>query len=206
QRELIHRRETLLLGIALTAPVVLLSMFFMDRFPGENLLLLALTAPVWGYVGWDFHRTAWRVLRHLGANMDVLISLGSTAAFLMSMVATFLPQVVGGTTFYDTTALIVTLIYLGKYLEALAKGQTSAAIARLAGLRAPTAHVVRGGREIEVPIEQVRVGDELTVRPGEKVPVDGVVLSGKSAVDESMLTGESLPVEKTPGEAVIGAT
>src|SRR5262249_38920305 len=143
QRELIRRRNTLLLGIALTVPVVLFSMFFIGRFPGENLLLLALTAPVWGYVGWDFHRTAIRVLRHLGANMDVLISLGSTAAFLMSVVATFLPQIVGGTTFYDTTALIVTLIYLGKYLEARAKGQTSAAIRRLAGLRATTTHVLR---------------------------------------------------------------
>ena len=118
ERELLRRRNTLLLGIGLSLPVVVLSMFFMDRFPGENWLLLALTAPVWGYVGWDFHRTAIRVLRHGGANMDVLISLGSTAAFLMSVVATFFPQVVGTTTFYDTTALIVTLIYLGKYLEA----------------------------------------------------------------------------------------
>src|SRR5262249_23145040 len=190
----------------LTVPVVLLSMFFMGRFPGENLLLLALTAPVWGYVGWDFHHTAIRVLRHFGANMDVLISLGSTAAFLMSVVATFLPQLVGGTTFYDTTALIVTLIYLGKYLEARAKGQTSEAIRRLMGLRASVAHVVRAGREMDLPIALVRVGDGLVVRPGEKVPTDGVVLAGASAVDESMLTGESIPVEKVEGDAVIGAT
>ena len=206
QAELTRRRDTLLLGIALSIPVVVLSMFFMDRFPGENWLLLALTAPVWGYVGWDFHRTALRVVRHFGANMDVLVSLGSTAAFLMSVVATVAPSVVGATTFYDTTALIVTLIYLGRYLEARAKGQTGEAIRRLAGLRATVAHVVRDGREVDVPLARVRAGDELIVRPGEKIPTDGVVLAGASAVDEAMLTGESLPVEKGAGDAVIGAT
>src|SRR5262245_7841419 len=128
--------------------------------------------------------------------MDVLISLGASAAFLMSVVANFLPHIVGGITFYDTTALIVTLIYLGKCLEARAKGQASEAIARLTRLRATMAHVVRGDREMEIPIEQVRVADAFLVRPGEKVPADGVVLAGASAVDESMLTGESLPVEK----------
>ncbi len=206
QRDLVRRRNTLLLGIALSIPVIVLSMFFMNRFPGENWLLLALTTPIWAYVGWDFHRTALRVVRHFGANMDVLVSLGSTAAFLMSVVATIWPGVVGMTTFYDTTALIVTLIYLGKYLEARAKGQTNEAIKRLAGLRADVAHVVRGGRELDAPLDQVVVGDELIVRPGEKIPTDGVVLSGSSPVDESMLTGESLPVEKGAGETVIGAT
>ena len=206
QRDIRHRRDTLLLGIALSIPVVVLSMFFMNRFPGENYLLLALTLPIWAYVGWDFHRTSLRVLRHFGANMDVLVSLGSTAAFLMSVVATFWPQVVGGVTFYDTTALIITLIYLGKYLEARAKGQTSEAIRRLAGLRANTAQVVRDGRELDVPLARVVAGDELIVRPGEKIPTDGEVLAGESAIDESMLTGESLPVEKRAGDAVIGAT
>ncbi len=196
-----RRRER----VTLSVPVVLLSMFFMNRFPAENWLLLALTTPVWGYVGWDFHRTALRVLRHGGANMDVLISLGSTAAFLMSVVATVFPRVVGATTFYDTTALIVTLIYLGKYLEARAKGQASEAIRRLMGLRATVAHVMRAGREVDVPLAEVRVGDELVVRPGEKVPTDGTVVGGSSTVDESMLTGESLPLEKRPGDEVIGA-
>ena len=204
--ELRHKRNILLLGIGLTVPVVLLSMFFMDRFPGENMLLLALTAPVWGYVGWDFHRTAIRVLRHGGANMDVLVSLGSTAAFLMSVLSTVAPQVVGNITFYDTTALIISLIYLGKYLEARAKGQTNEALRRLAGLRANIAHVVRSGHTLDLPIEQVVAGDELVVRPGEKVPTDGVVLAGSSAVNESMLTGESLPVEKIAGDSVIGST
>ncbi len=206
QRELLHKRNTLLLGIALSLPVVLLSMFYMGSFPGENWLLLALTTPIWAYVGWDFHRTSLRVLRHFGANMDVLVSLGSTAAFLMSVVATVAPQIVGPTTFYDTTALIVTLIYLGKYLEARAKGQASEAIKRLAGLRATVAHVIRDGRERDVPVDMVLAGDEVLVRPGEKIPVDGEVIGGASAVDESMLTGESLPVEKRAGEPVIGAT
>ncbi|HEV2404538.1 MAG TPA: heavy metal translocating P-type ATPase, partial [Ktedonobacterales bacterium] len=206
ERDLRHKQRTLLLGIVLSVPVVAFSMFAMNRFAGENWLLLILTTPIWAYVGLDFHRTSLRVLRHFSANMDVLVSLGSTAAFVMSVVATVAPQVVGGVTFYDTTALIVTLIYLGKYLEARAKGRASEAIKRLAGLRANTAHVVRGGQEIDLPIEQVIVGDELIVRPGEKAPADGVVLSGASAVDESMLTGESLPVEKGPGDTVIGAT
>ena len=206
QTDLATRQRKLLIGVVLTLPILLLSMFAMNRFPGENWLLLALTAPVWGYVGWDFHSTAWRVLRHFGANMDVLVSLGSTAAFLMSIVATFAPQVVGDVTFYDTTALIITLIYLGKYLEARAKGQASDAIRKLAGLRATVAHIIRNGQEVDIPVQRVRVGEELLVRPGEKIPTDGIVLSGASAVDEAMLTGESLPVEKATGDAVIGAT
>jgi Cu+-exporting ATPase len=201
-----RRRDTLLLGVAFSLPVLVLSMFFMDSFPGENLLLLALTLPVWAYVGWEFHRTALRVVRHGSANMDVLVSLGSTAAFVMSVVATFWPAIVGNVTFYDTTALIVTLIYLGRYLEARARGQTGEAIRRLAGLRPRVAHVVRAGRELDVPVERLVAGDELIVRPGERIPTDGTVIGGGSAVDESMLTGESLPVEKAPGDTVIGAT
>ncbi len=206
QTEIRRKRNLLALGIVLTVPVVILSMFFMNRFPGENLLLLALTTPVWAIVGWEFHRGALKNLRHGSANMDTLISVGSTAAYLMSVVATFLPDVVGATTFYDTAALIITLIFLGKYLEARAKGQASEAIKKLIGLQPRTAHVVRNGQESEIPVEQVRVGDELIVRPGEKIPVDGVVLSGHSAVNEAMITGESLPVEKSEGDPLIGAT
>ncbi|GHO48809.1 heavy metal translocating P-type ATPase [Ktedonospora formicarum] len=206
QAELARKRTLLILGIVLSVPVVLLNMFFMNRFPGENVLLLILTTPIWAVVGWEFHRTALKTARHFGANMDTLISIGSTAAYVLSVVATFFPQAVGAITFYDTAALIVTLIFLGKYLEARAKGQTNEAIQKLMGLQARTAHVMRAGREIELPIEQVRVGDELLVRPGEKIPVDGLVLSGRSSVDEAMITGESLPVEKSEGDALIGAT
>jgi P-type Cu+ transporter len=201
-----HKRNLLLFGIALTLPVFMLSMFFMNRFPGENYLLLALTTPVWAIVGWEFHRGALKTLRHGSANMDTLVSSGSTAAYLLSVIATFFPNLVGQMTFYDTTALIVTLIFLGKYLEARAKGQTNLAIKKLIGLQARTAHVLRQGNELDVPLEQVCVGDELMVRPGEKIPVDGEVLSGGSSVDESMITGESMPVEKEPGAELIGAT
>lgn len=204
--ELVHKRRLLLLGVVLSLPVVLLSMFFMDRFTGENILLLVLTTPVWAIVGWEFHRGALKTLRHGSANMDTLVSLGSTASYLLSVIATFFPHLVGGITFYDTTALIVTLIFLGKYLEARAKGQTNDAIKKLMGLQAQTAHVLRHSSEVELPIEQVQVGWELVVRPGEKIPVDGEVISGRSAVDESMITGESLPVEKGPGDALVGAT
>ena len=204
--EIIRKRNLLILGIVLTLPVVILNMFFMNAFPGENYLLLALTTPVWAIVGWEFHRGALKTLRHGSANMDTLISVGSTAAYVMSVIATFFPRVFGAVTFYDTAALIVTLIFLGKYLEARAMGQTNEAIKKLIGLQARTAHVIRAGKEIELPIAQVRVADELIVRPGEKIPVDGVVLSGSSSVDESMITGESIPVEKIEGDPLIGAT
>src|SRR6266702_2784579 len=167
QAEIIRKRNLLILGILLTVPVVILSMFFMNRFPGENYLLLALTTPVWAIVGWEFHRGAIKTLRHGSANMDTLISVGSTAAYVMSVIATFFPRVFGAVTFYDTAALIVTLIFLGKYLEARAMGQTNEAIKKLIGLQARVAHVIRAGKEVEMPIEQVQVGDEVVVRPGE---------------------------------------
>ena len=206
QAEIIRKRNLLILGIVLTVPIVIFSMFFMNCFPGENYLLLVLTTPVWAVVGWEFHRGAINSLRHGSANMDTLVSLGSTAAYILSVLATFFPQVIGPVTFYDTTALIITLIFLGKYLEARAKGQTNEAIRKLIGLQARTAHAMRDGQEVEIPIEQVKVGEELLVRPGEKIPVDGTVLSGISSVDELMITGESIPIEKVEGEPLIGAT
>ncbi len=206
QAELARKRALLILGIVLTVPVVILNNFFMNSFPSENFLLLALTTPVWAVVGWEFHRVAIKRLRHAGANMDTLISVGSTAAYLISVVATFFPRVVGAAIFYDTAAAIVTLIFLGKYLETRAKGQTNEAISKLMGLQPRTAHVIREDVEVELPIEQVVGGDELVVRPGEKIPVDGIVLTGLSSVDESMITGESIPVEKAEGDPLIGAT
>src|SRR5437667_434243 len=194
--ELVEKRNLLFLGIAFSLPVVILSMFFMNAFVGENYLLLLLTTPVWAIVGWEFHRGAIKTFRHGSANMDTLVSLGSTASYLLSVVATIFPAMIGSMTFYDTTALIVTLIFFGKYLEARAKGQTNEAIKKLIGLQAHIAHLIRNGNEIELPIEQVQVGDELVVRPGEKIPVDGKVLTGRSSIDESMITGESIPVEK----------
>jgi len=201
-----RRRNTLIIGFILTIPVVILSMFFMNRFLGENFLLLLLTTPVWLWIGWDFHRNALKALRHGSATMDTLVSLGSTASYLLSAAATIFPHLINTMTSYDSTVLIVTLIYLGKYLEARAKGQANEAIRKLAGLQARMAHVVRDGQELDMPVEQVQVDDELIVRPGEKVPVDGTVIAGSSSLDESMMTGESVPVEKGLNDPLIGAT
>ncbi len=201
RREMRIRFAKLALGLGLTLPILFIAMFRMNmRY--RDYWLLALTTPVWLVVGWDFHRSALKNARHRAVNMDTLVSVGGSIAFFYSVVATF----TGQDTFYDTAAIIITFIFLGKVLEAIAKGRASAAIRALMGLQAKTARVVRGGVEQNIPVSQVLAGDVLIVRPGEKVPVDGTVLEGASTVDESMLTGESLPVEKKPGDAVIGAT
>ncbi|MCX7669733.1 MAG: copper-translocating P-type ATPase, partial [Anaerolineae bacterium] len=172
--------------------------------PWFNWLLLALATPVQFYVGWQYYIGAFKALRNRSANMDVLIALGTSAAYFYSLPITF--GWLDGHVYFETAAVIITLIKLGKFLEARAKGRTSEAIKKLMGLRAKTARVIREGQELEVPADDVRVGDLVIVRPGEKIPVDGVVVEGRSTVDESMLTGESLPVEKGPGDPVIGAT
>jgi len=169
-----------------------------------NGLLLALATPVQFYVGAQYYTGAFKALRGGSANMDVLIVLGSSAAYLYSLPVAF--GLLSGHVYFETAAVIITLIRLGKFLEARAKGRTSEAIRKLMSLRAKTAHVVRDGAEREVPADEVLAGVLVMVRPGEKLPVDGVVVEGRSAVDESMLTGESLPVEKKPGDPVIGAT
>ena len=173
---------------------------------------LALATPVQFAIGGPFYIGAWKALRNRSANMDVLVALGTSAAYLYSLYLTLEWAVRDGTAhhapdlYYETSAILITLIVLGKLLEALAKGRSSEAIRKLMGLRAKTALVIRGGEEIRIPAEEVAVGDLVLVRPGEKIPVDGVVEEGRSSVDESMLTGESIPVEKGPGDTVIGAT
>jgi Cu+-exporting ATPase len=186
-----------------------------------NWLQLALTLPVVAYSGWPFYRGAWLALTHRAADMNTLIATGTGAAFLYSLVATVAPQLVAtgahatmpgmegptvASVYYEAASVIIALILLGRLLEARARGKTSAAIKRLLGLQARTARVVHAGREVDVPVEAVTVGDVIVVRPGEKIPVDGVVLEGASAVNEAMLTGESLPVEKRAGAEVFGAT
>lgn len=173
---------------------------------------LVLAAPVQFYVGWPFYRGAYKALRNGSANMDVLVSLGTSAAFFYSLYLTLDWNANGAMThhmpslYYETSAVLITLVVMGKLFETLAKGRTSEAIKSLMGLQAKTASVLRDGQEMIVPVEEVAKGDIVLVRPGSKVPVDGEVLEGASSIDESMLTGESIPVEKKAGDAVIGAT
>ena len=169
-----------------------------------NWLFLALATPVQFYAGRDFYVHAWKALKARTANMDTLIALGTSAAYFYSL--WLLLAGMSGHVYFETAAVIIALVLVGKFMEARAKSQTSAAIKALMGLQAKTARVLRGGVEADIPLAQVRVGDIVIVRPGEKVPVDGVLTQGGSALDESMLTGESMPVQKQVGDAVIGAT
>ncbi|HSJ52272.1 MAG TPA: heavy metal translocating P-type ATPase [Anaerolineae bacterium] len=202
------------IGVALSLPLFLVSMArdlgFLGMWAHQgwvNWLFLALATPVQFYVGWDYYVGGFKSLRAGSANMDVLVAMGSSAAYFYSLAVLLFPGM-GGHVYFETSALIITLIKLGKVLEARAKGRTSEAIKKLMGLRPKTAHVIRSGSdaEIEVPVEAVILGDLVVVRPGERMPVDGVVVEGRSAVDESMLTGESLPVDKKPGDEIIGGT
>jgi Cu+-exporting ATPase len=208
-------RRKLATGIVLTVPIILGSMH--HWFPWSPPLLqsfwtlLALATPVQFWVGRQFYRGAWAALRHKTSDMNTLIAVGTSAAYFYSLAMTLVPgffqaRGIAPAVYFETAAVITTLILLGRLLEAIAKGRTSEAIKRLMGLRAKTARVVREGSEVDIPVEDVRMGDLVVVRPGEKIPVDGIVRKGASAVDESMLTGESLPVEKRPGELVAGAT
>ncbi|OAB36688.1 ATPase P [Paenibacillus macquariensis subsp. defensor] len=173
---------------------------------------LALATPVQFYIGKQFYVGAYKSLRNKSGNMDVLISLGTSAAYFYSLYLTIEWALNGGSVhhgpamYYETSAVLITLVILGKLFESLAKGRTSEAIKTLMGLQAKTALVIRDGQEITIPVEEVLAGDVVVVKPGEKIPVDGEVLEGTSAVDESMLTGESIPVDKKAGDNVIGAT
>ncbi len=177
-----------------------------DGMLGMKLLMFALATPVQFVAGAQYYRGMWHAIKRLSGNMDTLVALGTSEAYFYSVAATFVPAFRMQPVFYETSALLITFVLFGKLLEARAKGRTSDAIKKLMGLAAKTARVVRGGEEVDVPVEQVVVGDTVVVRPGEKVPVDGLVVEGSSSVDESMLTGESIPVEKNPGDTVIGAT
>lgn len=223
-RELRRERINLLVGVAFTLPVFLLSMAqditqgflqlhnFLPWLFGWSYFdwaMLALATPVQFYVGRAYHRGAWQAVKHLQPNMDLLISLGTNAAYFYSLAVLIAPWfnlTLGDHIYAETAAAIITLIKVGKYLEARAKSQTSGAIKQLMGLTPKTAQVLDNGQAREVSIDRVRIGDLLAVRPGEKVPVDGVVTEGASTVDEAMLTGEPLPVEKHVGDKVFAGT
>ena len=212
-------RTKVVVGALLCVPVVIIAMSHGTiawlSGPWTNWAQLALTTPVLAWCGAQFFQSAWRGIRHGRASMDTLVALGTGAAFAYSLVATIWPRFFSAkgdaqhhttAVYFEAAAVIIVLVLLGKYLEARATRRTTAAIRRLIALQPRTARVERDGAELDVPIERVVVGDVLLVRPGEKIPVDGRVQRGHSAVDESMLTGESLPVEKVEGSEVFGAT
>ena len=216
ERRLLAR---LSVGIACGIPLLLIShahmLFGAHILPlspfAAAILQLLLATPIQFYSGSRFYRGAWAAGRHGTTDMNTLVALGTSVAYFYSVVATFFPQwiLVGrkeAHLYYETSAAIIVLVLLGRYFEARARGQTSAAVKRLIGLSPKTARVMRDGKEADVPIETVTSGDRVIVRPGEKVPVDGMVEEGRSAVDESMLTGEPIPADKEPGNAVTGGT
>ena len=203
------RRLKILLStsIILTVPIMVLmwlSPFSMDQ---NKILMFLLATPVQFVVGWTFYVGAYKGLKNKTANMDTLIAMGTSTAYFYSVFVTFLPGTFpDAAVFFDTATMIMTFILLGKLLDAIAKGRTSEAIRKIMGLQAKVARIVRNNLEIEVPIEEVTVDDVVLVRPGEKIPVDGIVIEGYSGVDEKVITGESIPVEKKAGDQVVGAT
>jgi Cu+-exporting ATPase len=211
EHELKKQRNLLITGLVFTLPLFIISMSndfnLLDGILSRNLInwiMFVLATPVQFYVGWQYYLGAYKSLRNGSANMDVLIAMGSSVAYVYSIFV--LIGMIPGHLFFETSAVIITLIRIGKYLEARAKGRTSSAIKKLMNLRPRKARVERDGTELEVTIDEVKVGDIVIVKPGEKIPVDGVVVSGKSVIDESMITGESIPVEKGVGDQVVGAT
>jgi Cu+-exporting ATPase len=212
-------RSKLIAGLLLVVPIFILvhwnnfglSKLFALSGQANFMLQLLFQTPVQFWVGWQFYKGAWTAARHKTSNMNTLIAVGTSAAFVYSILATFFPDLFSaeGLTaraYYDTAGAIIVLILLGRLLEARAKGQTSEAIKKLIGLQAKTATVMVDGIQHEIPVEEVLIGDIVVVKPGEKIPVDGVIIEGHSAVDESMVTGESIPVEKIVGHEVVGAT
>ncbi|MFN3980598.1 MAG: heavy metal translocating P-type ATPase [Caldilinea sp.] len=213
--EIADKKRKVIVGAVLSTMIMILSMAEMVGlpldFPGRLWIVAALTTVVQVYLGKDYYVSAWKALQNRTANMDTLVAMGSTVAYVYSLAILILGlDPMHYHVYFESAAMILTLITVGKYLEARGKGQTGEAIRKLLGLRAKTARIVRGSganaEEIEVPVEDVLVGDIVVVRPGEKIPVDGVVIAGQSAVDESMLTGESLPVDKAEGDTVIGGS
>ncbi len=208
EKSLARLKRLVALGAAFTIPIAALT--YLPIIPDHqvnNLVMFALSLPVQFVVGYRFYLGSYDALRSRIGNMDLLIGLGTTAAWVYSTIATFVPGFFPGSgTYFETSAIIITLIQTGNLLEYITKGRASEAVHRLLSLQPTVAHLIRNGSEISVPVEEVEVGDILLVRPGEKVPVDGTVVEGYSTIDESMITGESLPRDKHNGDEVIGAT
>lgn len=205
------RKRKLWVAAAFSLPVFLLSMFFKNLLPYQEWVLLALTIPVVFYAGREFYVIAWKQLRHGAANMDTLVALGTGIAFLYSVFNTVYPefmlsQDLSADVYYESAVVIITLILLGRFLEERAKGNASSAIRKLMQLQPDTVNVIEDGEHIEKPLSEVKEGDAILVRPGERIPVDSEISDGSSSVDESMMTGESVPVEKNAGDSVYSGT
>ncbi len=199
----------LIVALVLAATVMTLSMAF--HFAAKPYILWLLATPVQFWAGWQFYRGAWGALRHRTADMNTLIAVGTSAAYFYSVAVAVAPGAFSGVVatpevYFDTSSMIIALVLLGRFLEARAKGQTSEAIKKLMSLRPDRATVLKDGVEVEVMVDELQVGDIVLVRPGERVPVDGIIRHGYSAIDESMITGESIPAEKRSGDTVIGGT
>lgn len=214
EKEIRRQRSLLVFSGILSAPLLfnmLVMVLNLHRYVPEilmsNYFQFALATPIQLVAGAGFYKDAYIALRARSANMSSLVVMGTSAAYIYSVLATFFGHIIGiNEVYYETSAIIITLVLLGKTLEAIAKGRTSEAIKKLVGLQPKHARVIRNGQEIEIPVEEVEMGDLIVVRPGERIPVDGVVREGYSTVDESMLTGESLPADKKAGDEVTGAT
>ncbi len=211
QRESASLKKDFILSAILTIPISILNMFFAHSFFGVNYFLFVLTAPVLLWSGRRFFIGFWKLLKHFSADMNTLVAVGTSIAFIFSAIITFFPEILTDigehpTTYYDTSAVIITLILMGRLLEARAKGKASESLKKLLHLQSKTARVIRNGQEMDIPIKQVMIDDLIIVRPGERIPVDGILTEGYSFVDESMISGESIPVEKQIGSEVTGAT
>jgi Cu+-exporting ATPase len=204
KEELAKMRKMLVFSIVLALPALVIGMFFMQESIYVGYILFLLATPIQFIAGASFYKGAWGALKNRTSNMDTLVVLGTSAAYFYS-VAILLTAPMKDL-YFETSAVLITLVLLGKYLEATARGKTSQAITKLMDLAPKTASVIRHGVESKIPVDEVIVGDIIKVRPGESIPVDGVILEGASSVDESMISGESLPVEKAPGASVIGST
>ena len=210
EKEIKKLRIELIASILLSSPLLLAMVFMLigvdTPFLHNPIFQLIVATPVQFIIGFKFYKNAYYALRSGSANMDVLIAMGTSAAYFYSVYNTFFQEGMMKDLYFESAVVIITLILLGKYFEAIAKGKTSEAIKKLIGLQAKTARIISGGVEKDIPIEDVAVSDIIVVRPGEKIPVDGLIVEGTSSVDESMITGESIPVDKKSGDTVVGAS
>ena len=204
KKEYLKLRKSFYFSLLFAIPVFILGMFFMKTpIPYQNIIMWALATPVQFIVGLPMYKSAFAALKSKTANMDTLVIMGTSAAYFYSIYAILSGQ---GHVYFEASAVLITIVLFGRLLESKAKGKTSEAIKKLIGLKPKFAIVMKGGKEVKIPVDNIVLGDKILVKPGEKIPVDGTIISGSSSIDESMITGESIPIEKNKNDLVIGAT